>query len=152
MNQKSVLRRRIVKATPLALTFDDGNGGTVTEHFRIAFDLNSMVLFEEETGLNMFKEIGSVLSTASVTIITALFWAGIQMYHMDYRGEEGLEIIRTNLTLLHFGPILQACVQAFLEQLPKEQQAKIKADTEAREAGQEVPQAPLAQPDAASTK
>ena len=151
MNQKSPLRRRIVKPVPLSLTYDDGNGGSFTEHYRLAFDLNSMALFEEETGMNMFKEIGTVLSTASVTVITALLWAGLQMYHSDYAGHEGLEVIRANVVLPQFGAIMEACMEAFLEQLPKDQQEKIRAAANARVNG-EVKETPLAQPDAPTEK
>ena len=69
-------------------------------------------------------------------IVTALFWAGVQINHAaDYAGLEGLEILRSNITLPEFGPIMEACLMAFMTQLPKEKQAELKRQQAAREAG-----------------
>lgn len=140
-NGKSPLRRRITPSVPFILHVED-EGGNFEQSFQLAYDLNSMALFEEATGMNLFKDIGQILSTRSVTIVTALFWAGVQINHgADYNGQEGLEILRSNITLPQFGPIMEACLKAFVTQLTREQQNALKAKQE----GTAPVAAPLAQ-------
>ncbi len=135
MTTKSPLRRRITPAVPFLLHVEDAEG-TFDQSFQIAYDLNSMALFEEATGLNLFRDIAKILAERSVRIVTALFWAGVQIHHADsYAGQEGLESLRANVTLPEFGRIMEACLQAFMTQLPKETQEKLKQQQAARTAG-----------------
>lgn len=152
---KSPLRRRITPSVPFILHVEDAEG-TFDQSFLLAYDLNSMALFEEATGLNLFRDIAKILAERSVRIVTALFWAGIQINHAaDYGGEEGLRLVRSNVTLPQFNPIMEACMQAFMGQLPKETQDNLKKQAAEREAaangGEEGAEeaTPLAQGEAA---
>lgn len=145
MTTKSPLRRRITPSVPFTLHVED-EGGTFETSFQLAYDLNSMALFEEATGLNMFRDIARILAERSVTIVSALLWAGVQINHADeYAGSEGLAIIRQNATLVEMNNIMAACLKAFMTQLPKETQERLKKEQEAKAAGATTEVAPLAQ-------
>lgn len=123
--EKSALRRRITPFIPHSITFAD-EAGTWVETFQLAYDLNAISLFEEFSGKNLFKDLGVILADPNVTNVTALLWAALQLNHKQYKGYAGLHLLRANLTMEHLQPALDACVQAFLGQLPKEKADKIR--------------------------
>ena len=137
---KSALRRRITPSVPFTLRVEDGKD-IFEQSFRLSFDLNAFVLFEDTVGVNLLQNLSSIFDSPSVTTLTALFWVAIQENHPEYAGEDGLQILRSNVTLSNLGDVRLACSQAFLAQLPAEQAAKIKADMEKQAAG-ETPLAP----------
>lgn len=145
MSEKSPLRRRITPSVPFTLVTEDVEGKFETS-FQLAYDLNSMALFEEATGLNMFRDVGRILAERSVTIVTALFWAGVQINHAaDYAGSAGLALIRQNVTLVQMNTIMGACLKAFMTQLPKDTQERLRKEQEEMAKGAAPEVAPLAQ-------
>lgn len=126
--KKSALRERITPVVHFVLEVEDADGGKFEQHFKIAYDLNAMALFEEVTGANMFRDIGRILSDRSISTCTALFWSGIQLHHPEYAGSNGLRIVRSNLTYPTIAPVMLACVEAFMSQLPKETVDRLKGN------------------------
>ena len=126
MSETKALRRRVVQAFPYTLRVEDASGDAFESVFRIAYDLNAFTAFEEVTGINVMENLGVVFDKPSVPLTTALLWAGLQIYHPEYAGAEGLETIRANVTLSQIRAVRVACSEAFLLSLPKEQAAKIR--------------------------
>ena len=58
--EKSPLRRRITPSVPFVLHVEDAEG--TFEQVPTCLRLNSMALFEEATGLNLFRDIGKILA------------------------------------------------------------------------------------------
>ena len=136
---KSQLRRRISPSVPFTLTFEDELGKT-SQAFRLAYNLNSLTLVEEKLGKSMLTDIGEVIDVPSVKNISVLLWAALQENHADeFEGDEGLELTRQNLTLAQSKEALNACSEAYVKQLPAEQQERIMAIVKAKETGSVVP-------------
>lgn len=136
---KSPLRRRIAPSIPFILNYEDADGTKVSESFRLAYDFNSFTLIEETLHTNLLMDIGPLLDAPSVRSISVLLWAAVQLNHPQYEGAEGLEAIRCNMTLATAKEAKEACSEAFLTQLPVEQRAKLKAQAEAAQAGEQIP-------------
>lgn len=122
------LRRRITPSVPFTLRVEDVDGGTFESSFRVAYDLNAFSLFEETTGINVLQNLGIVFDKPSISLITVLLWVGIRLYHPEYRGLDGLETLRANITMDTLSEVKTACTEAFLLSLPKEKAAKLRAD------------------------
>lgn len=131
MSEQSTLRRRITPSVPFTLRVEDADGAEFSTSFRVAFDLNAFCLFEEETGINILRDLGVVFDRPSVRLLTALLWAGLQLNHIEYAGAEGLATIRANVSLANLAEVKRVCTEAFLAQLPKDQAAKLRAAAEA---------------------
>lgn len=138
---KSPLRRRITPFVPFILKYEDSSG-KYADSFKVAYDWNSLALVEIELGKNMLLDIGQVLDNPSVTNISVLLWAGVQIYHPEYEGPEGLEVLRSNLTIATAKEAKEACSEAFVKQLPAEQVEAMKRAAEAAEKAIEAGETP----------
>ena len=145
---KSPLRRRISPSTPFTLTFEDEQG-KASLSYKLAYNWNSLALIEEKLHVSMITDIGQVFENPNVTNVSVLLWAAIQENHAEegYDGDAGLELIRQNLTISCAKEALAACSDAYVKQLPPEQQERVKKLVAAAAAGEQVEQTdPLAQP------
>jgi len=120
MAEKSALRRRICPSVPFTLHVEDADGSSFDQSFRLAYDLNSMAAFDEITGKNLFRDLGTILDDPSIANVSALLWAALLLNNPEYAGRAGLEVVRANLSLTQLKPALEACCEAFVSQLPKE--------------------------------
>ncbi len=136
---KSPLRRRISSPVPYVLEYTNADGTKISETFKLSYDFNSLALVEETLGISMLLDIGAVLDNPSVKNVSVLLWAALQEYHPEYEGEEGLRIVRSNLTMASAKDARVACTKAFIKQLPPDEVARIEAA-----AASEVP-VPLAE-------
>jgi len=140
---KSAMRRRISPSVPFTLTFED-ESGKASFSFKLAYNFNSLSLVEDKLGISMLTDIGNIIDTPTVKNVSVLLWAALQENHADqYEGDEGLELIRQNLTVAQTKEALNACSAAYVKQLPPEQQARIERIVKAKEEGSEAP--PLSQ-------
>ena len=142
---KSPLRRRITPSVPFILTYED-ESGKYSDSFRIAYDWNTLALVEEQLGKNMLLDIGVVLDNPSIRNVSVLLWAGVQIYQPEYAGEEGLEVLRCNLTIATAKEAKEACTSAFVQQLPPEQVAAMAAAAAAAAKGEPRPLEPSPTP------
>ena len=142
---KSPLRRRISPSVPFTLTFEDEQG-KASFSYRLAYNWNSLALVEEKLGKSMILDIGELFESPNVTTVSVLLWAALQENHADdYAGDEGLELVRQNLTIPEAKKALAACSDAYVKQLPEEQQERVRKLVEAAKAGEQVPEkSPLA--------
>jgi hypothetical protein len=140
---KSPLRRRISPSVPFTLTFEDETG-VVSLSYKLAYNINSLVLIEEQLGVSMLTDCGEIVDSPTAKNVSVLLWAALQEYQPEYEGLEGLENIRQNLTVSHTKDALNACFDAYVKQLPPEQQARVLALKAKREAGEIVAADPLA--------
>jgi uncharacterized membrane protein YccC len=135
---KSPLRRRISPSVPFTLTFEDEQG-VFTASYQLAYNLNSMALVELELNKSMLTSLGELLENPTATSVSVMFWAALQENHSDeFEGEDGLRLVRTNLTVAQTRSALAACAKAYIQQLPKEQQQRLTNMVEGREAGEEA--------------
>ena len=143
--EKSPLRRRITPSVPYTLSVENADGSTFEQSFKLSFDLNAITTFETVTGVSLLTNMGQILEQPSVATSTALFWVAILGNHPEWAGQEGLEILRSNITLDKLAGIRRACVDAFLTQLPKEKADAIRSKmAEAEKAAAEGTEIPLA--------
>lgn len=126
----SPLRRRLTPSVPFTLRVEDSDGSVFESSLRVAFDLNAFALYEDVTGINVLRDLGVVFDAPNVTILTALLWVGLRLYHPEYHGIQGLETLRANITLANVKDVKAACTTAFLAQLPKEQADKLRKQAE----------------------
>jgi hypothetical protein len=75
----------------------------------------------------MFKQLGEILDNATVKNVSTLLWAAMLLNNPEYGEPGGLETVRTNLTFPQLQPALEACMRAFVSQLPKDTADKINA-------------------------
>lgn len=134
---KSAIRRRISPSVPFTLTFEDSEG-KASFSYRLSYNLNSLTLVEEVLGLSMFTDIGTVVTNPSVKNVSVLLWAALQENHPEYEGVEGLEVVRQNLTIAQLRDTLNACSEAYVKQLPLEQQKNIEARIKGEKEGSEA--------------
>lgn len=134
----SPLRRRITPFVPFVLKYTD-ESGEYASNLKIAYDWNSLALVELELGKNMLLDIGAVLDNPSIINVSVLLWAGLQIYHPEYEGAEGLEAVRSNLTIATAAEAKAKCSEAFVKQLPPEQVAAMEKAAAAAAAGQAAP-------------
>jgi hypothetical protein len=120
------LRKRITPSVPFTLNVEDDNGDKFTQTFDLAYDLNTLILIEEKLGKSSFTDLGEILDNPTATNVSILFWAAVQINHPEYAGEEGLQLVRTNLTVGTAKAAMAACSEAFVAQLPEEQVKKLK--------------------------
>jgi hypothetical protein len=128
MSERPTLRRRITPSVPFTLTVEDTDGSKFSSSLRVAFDCNAFVAFEQETGINILRDLGVVFDRPNIRLLTALFWAGLQLNHPEYEGAEGLDVLRANIGLSNIKDIKEVCTKAFLLQLPKEQAARLEQE------------------------
>jgi hypothetical protein len=134
MSEKSVLRRRITPSVPFTFNVENADGSKLTHSVKLAYDLNSLALLEEASGCNLLRDMGLLFNNPSVSLVTAMVWAGLQINHAeDFGGKEGLELVRNFLTLPQLKDALTQCIEAFLSQLPKEKADAIKASAEGKQ-------------------
>ena len=147
---KTALRRRVSPSVPFLLEFEDEQG-KFSERYQLAYNWNSLALIEEKLGKSMLLEISTVFENVSVANVSILLWAALQEYHSaDFAGDEGLELLRQNLTLAAANLATTACASAYVKQLPLEQQRKIEEIRKtAAEGVQAAPTPPLAETPAA---
>jgi hypothetical protein len=139
---KSALRRRVSASVPFILTYENEDGTKFSDSFRLCYDFNKLALVEEILGKSVLLDIGEILDNPSVKNVSVLLWAAVLENHPEYEGAEGLETIRYNLTTWTAKEALTACTDAFMKQLPLEQQQRLKDIQEKRAAGEKTP--PLA--------
>lgn len=126
MSEKTAVRNRITPTAPFILEIKDVQG-TQQQSLLVSFDLNAFAAFEEITGTSLLANVEAIIGNPSVTQLTALLWAGLQDQQDDYKGLVGLRNLRHNLTLPQFAAAKQACLEAFLSQLPAEREAALRA-------------------------
>ena len=145
MEKKSALRRRVTPSVPLLLNVEDADGSKFSVSLKLSYDFNAMALVEEVTGLSMLT--GSIFERASVSLLSAMVWAGALAEQPEYEGRQGLEAIRSYMSMASVPEIQKAVNEGFLSALPKEQADRIREEmkkaAEAREKGEE-PAVPLA--------
>lgn len=146
MSNKVTFRERITPSVPLTLSIADETG-TQELSLLVSFDLNAFVAFEEVTGVNLLTNVEAILTAPSVSILTALLWAGLQEKQDTFAGILGLKAVRNVLTLPQLAPAKKACIEAFFSQLPPEKEKRLRALL----AGEpQEPESPLAEPPAAN--
>ncbi len=142
---KSALRRRISPSVPFTLTFKDETGD-VSQSYRLAYNFVSMSLIEERLStpghpVSMLTDAGEVFDMFTVKATAVVLWAALQEYQPEYEGQDGLEVVAQNLTVATAMGARNACFEAYISQLPEDQQEKVR---KAREAGPTT-EAPLVQ-------
>lgn len=140
MPDKSALRRRITPSVPFTLHVEDADGSVFEQSYLLAYDLNAMVAFEEVTGKNLFRQLGDILGDPSIANVSALLWAALLLNNPEYGEPGGLQAVRSNLTFPQLKPALEACMKAFVSQLPKDAGDQIKKNAEATQADPPVPE------------
>jgi hypothetical protein len=137
---KSAFRRRVSPAVPYILEVED-DAGKQSISFQLAYDFNAFALVEEKLGKSMLTQIGELLNNPSVTNVSVLLWAALQLNHEeDFGGDQGLRAVRNLLTIETAREALEKCSEAFVKQLSKEKREQLKRAQEAKARGeQEVP-------------
>jgi hypothetical protein len=146
MKETNGLRRRIAPSVALSLELVDDNGDKFTRNFRLSFDLNAMTLVQEETGLSMLN--GEIWNLINEKTLSVMFYAAILAQQPEYASKDGLAVIRSYMDASNAEKITEALNEAFLLQLPKERQDKIRAAQQAAKEKGENPTPPaMAPPD-----
>ncbi len=135
---KSPLRRRISPSTPFILEYTNFDGSKVSESFKLSYNFKSMSLVEEQLGISMLTSVGEIIDNPTARNASVLLWGAVQEYQPEYSTEEGLEVICQNLTVATVRKAMSACFDAYVLQLPEEQQERVRKIKAAREAGEEV--------------
>lgn len=135
---KSPLRQRITPSVPFVLDWTDADGAKQTQTFKLSYDLNALMLIEQELGISMFTDAGDVLDAPSATNTSVLLWAAVQEHQPEYEGKFGLRAIRSVLTIDTAKAAIAACSEAYITQLPEEKQKTIREFIEKKKNG-EVP-------------
>lgn len=128
MAAPSVVRKRITPSVPFALSFQ-GEEGMATIGLRLNYDFNALCLVEEKTGYSLLS--GTIFNHLNAQIVSVLLWAAVQGNHPEFRGDEGLDELRSLLTLRNYEPALDAVQECFIKNLPDDQQVRIRAAIEA---------------------
>lgn len=123
---KTELQEIISPSVPFVLHRENSNGDITDSSFRLSLDLNGLCLIESTTGKSMLTDLGAFVDSATVTNITVMFWAALQENHPEFIGKEGLRAARKLLTTKNLGDVREACIDAFLIQLPKEDADRIR--------------------------
>lgn len=118
------IRERISPSVPFTLEVEDATG-KFSHSLRLSYNFDSLGLIETETGKSMLTEATEVFDNPSCKNVSVLLWAALQENHPEYRGLNGLRIIRQNLTLGQAKKAKDACEEAFVKQLPDEQVKKL---------------------------
>src|SRR5579859_7403275 len=92
------VRRRIVPPTVLVLPVDSSDGAFELT-LSLILDLNALCLIQEKTGLVMPAGIEQIFDKPDAKTITVTLWAALQAYHPEYAGNEGLQLVRSLVTL-----------------------------------------------------
>lgn len=121
---QQALKRRIVPSFPLALNLTDDDGTKQTLNFRLSFDYNAFALIQDRTGLEMAT--GDVWRNLRGSVLSVVFWAALLAHHQEYRGDEGLEVIRSYMDAGNTDQITEAILDAYIASLPEEKQAPIR--------------------------
>ena len=120
----SPLRRRIAPSVPYTLNVENDGGDKFSLSFRLAYDLNALSLAEETLSrqlgreINIFAEIAKCLDIPSIRTTSILFWAAVGLNHPEWRGEDGLEALRSCVTIKDLKDVASVCAEAFILQLP----------------------------------
>src|SRR5208282_369636 len=141
-SEKTALRKRITPSAPVTIKVENSDGSSFELSWRLTFDFNTMALVEEHTGLSMLT--GEVFSNPDARRVSVLLWAAALEHQPEYEGMEGLEAIRSYLTIANTADVLHALDNAFMASLPKEKADELRAAAEAKknkEAGQAAPPA-----------
>lgn len=125
MSAKTPFRRCVSKPVPFLLHVDSVEG-QFDISFQLSFDFNTLALVEQATGLSVLTDAGRFFNNPSVITTSALFWAAVQEYQPEYEGLEGLKAVRGLLTIGTAKQALEACGEAFIAQLPKEQAERLR--------------------------
>lgn len=127
MAAKDTLRRRITPPVLFTLKVEDETGSREL-NVSLAYDLNAFTLVEEEIGLSMLTDLPLILDLPTIRSITVLFWAALQVNHEeDFGGAAGLRLVRSLVGYGDLVPVHEACVEAFIRQLPKEKADALRA-------------------------
>lgn len=137
MSSKKI-ENRMLKGVPFILNVET-EAGEEQLSFRLVFDFNALALVEEKTGYSLLS--GTIFNHLDVRVSTVLFWAAVQQRQPEYAGDEGLKVVGTLLSLKNINDAQLAVQEAFLQALPEEQAAKIRAVRDAKVAAspKEVP-------------
>lgn len=136
MANKPQLRKFLSKGVPFTLTVTGAEGQRQLS-FSLLFDFNALALVEELTGYSLLT--GTIFNHLNARISSILFWAAIQAYSPEYAGPDGLDVIRSLMTLKNNEAIQEAVNEAFIQALPDEQAANIRAALAAKAEGGEAP-------------
>lgn len=128
MANKPVIRKRLAPSVPLTLTVGDEAGNKEVLSLRLSFDFNALALVEERTGISLLS--GKIFSLLNATNLSLLLWASMLQNHSEYAGEEGLEAIRSYMTLENAKTVEAAVSEAFILCLPPEQREAIRVAAE----------------------
>lgn len=130
---KAALDELLSPSVPLTISKKFANGRKVDYCFQIAFDFNTAALVEKETGFSMLT--GEAFDHPSATVISAMLWAGVQQYHTEYEGEDGLRFIRRIMDTVSAKHALEAVQKAWLLSLPDETRQEIERKAAEKIAG-----------------
>lgn len=118
------LAARLQKGVPFLLDVEH-EGGKETLSFRLVFDFNALALVEEKTGYSLLT--GTIFVKPNVRKSVVLFWAAIQQHNPEYIGDEGLEVLGTLLSLKNINKATEAVYEAYIQALPDEKAAIVRA-------------------------
>lgn len=124
MSETPQLRRRIMPYTSLTLNLEDANGDKFVRNFKLSWDFNAQALVEFRTKMSMLD--GSIWTTNSPTVLSAMLQAAVLMHQPEYGGEVGLEVLRSYLDAGNIVEVSTALNEAFIASLPVEKQKKIR--------------------------
>lgn len=113
----------LVPSVPVTIELDTAQGKQLL-HFKIAYDFDALPLAEAKLGVSLLN--GRVFAKITANVIAVMFWAGIQKFHPEYEGEDGLKAIRSFISLRNSAVISDAVQEAYVLSLPDDQQKLIR--------------------------
>lgn len=146
---KSIMRQRITPWVPFVLKWKDHDGTEQVQSFKLSYDMNAFGLVEQQLGISMLTDAGTIFDTPTAKNVSVLLWAAVQENQPEYEGEAGLRAIRSLLTVATVKTAVIACSEAYITQLTDEKQKLIREFQEAKKRGSEAP-SPLAESPATS--
>jgi len=150
MAKTEALRRRIVPAVVLQLDLADDSGEQFSRTFRLSFDFNTFALIQEKTGFDMTGlRAWSNLNPATLSI---MFWAAVIGNSPEYKGEEGLGVLRSYMDISNEDLIGEKLFEAYAAVLSEKPRKALLDIWEKAKRGANPTKPPAAEPPAETAK
>jgi hypothetical protein len=98
-------------------------------------DFNAFALIQERAGLDMTDD--RVWAQLNPTNVSIILWAAVLACHPEYKGDEGLGVIRSYLDLSNYDAVCWKLFDARVASLPEDRRKKIMEAKEAALRGED---------------